>query len=101
MTLTWTFRDGSTTTDVLEWARKYEDDDYRTVAYDNVGALRLSTIWQGMPAVFGPNTYESAILSGHQLLWQVRYDTEEEAVAGHARLLKRLNAGWLYPEESS
>jgi len=99
MGLTFTFRDGTTTENVIEWAMKYEDDQYRHVARDVVGEFALSTIWQGMPSVgMAPNNYETAIFRGGHIIWMTRWSFEEEAVEGHAMTLKLLQDGW-EPEE--
>lgn len=94
--LTWTFRDGTTMDNVIEWAKKFEDDSYRVVQRDTVGDWVLSTIWQGMPSVLGePNNYETAVLdSNAHVVWMKRWHTEESALAGHALTLGMLREGW-------
>jgi hypothetical protein len=43
-------REGNPIDDVIEWAKKFEDAEYRIVAVDQdaEGAPMVSTIWQGM-----------------------------------------------------
>jgi hypothetical protein len=104
--LVYTFRDGSTTEDVLTWARKFEERGYRTVGQEKVTTpagreLWVSTIWQGLPSVFGePNTYETAVFDGPpglgmaQLLWQGRWYTEAQAVTAQDLVVQNLRSGW-------
>lgn len=97
--LTFTFRDGTTTKNVIDWARKFEDPEYRQVAFDEIDPSRsVSTIWQGMPSMFGPNNYETVVFRAGHIVWASRWYSEEEAAAGHAAILSKLQEGW-DPEE--
>lgn len=90
MTLTYTFRDGTTTMDTIEWAVKYEDPEYRqvkqTVIDDHVF---VSTIWQGMPDMGDgvPRTFETAALRDGMIVWSRCSRTEEGAIAEHDRIV--------------
>jgi hypothetical protein len=101
--LEWTFRDGTKTSDVIEWAMKFEEHAYRQVAEDRIEAPRLtvvSTIWQGLPPdPWGePNAYETAVFDGAppkaHLLWSKRWHTEDEAVSAHAIVAENVRRGW-------
>jgi hypothetical protein len=101
VTLTYTFRDGTTTQDVIAWALKYEDNDYRHVKYDEIHTdegLAVSTIWQGLP-VFPdspPEIFSTAVLSlarGQIVIWEVRTGTEEQALAVHGDLVQSIYLG--------
>lgn len=93
MTLTYTFRDGTTTTDTLEWARKFEEHEYRQVKQTVIDdRLFVSTIWQGMPDMGDgiPRTFETAVLRNGMIAWSGFSTTEEEAIAEHERLVALL-----------
>lgn len=99
MSLTYTFRDGTTTNDAIEWAKKFEDDEYRHVAYDRFSesdriSWAVSTIWQGLPSIGGaPNNYETLVrIVGASPILQ-RHHTEDEAQEYHRRIVDALLAG--------
>lgn len=87
MTLTYTFRDGTTTMDTIEWAVKYEDDNYRNVkrSMHHDGKCFVSTIWQGIPEMGDgkPRTFETAVLDRGEIVWAEHSATEEEAIRKH------------------
>lgn len=81
-------RDGKPLT-LLEWAHKYEDREYRQVAEDNNGEVRVSTIWLGVDHNWSegrPLYYETMIFGGPLDQTQWRWHTEKEAVAGHVEI---------------
>lgn len=104
MTLTYTFRDGTTTTDTQEWALRYEDHEYRrggadefTITHESPASdttWRVSTIWQGLPAMPDekPRVYETAIFRNGNLVGEIHHVTEAEAVGAHADLVDALKA---------
>lgn len=80
------------------------DDAYRQVALDDVGGVRVSTIWLGvdhgagyrdedLPVIFETMVYavdDAGFTSFGE--WQRRYHTEAEALAAHAELVRRMRA---------
>jgi hypothetical protein len=75
-----------------------DDDESRRVALDNLdGAAEVSTVWVGLDHSAGhgpPLIFESMIfgLSKYDLC-QWRYATEDEALAGHRRIVRALIEG--------
>jgi hypothetical protein len=73
-----------------EWARKFEVVD-RHVAQDEVGGIRISTVFLGIDhnhfAGGKPLLFESMIFGGAHDGKQDRYSTWEEAEQGHAKML--------------
>lgn len=99
MTLTFTFRDGTTTTETLKWAEKYEDNEYRRVRLDEWKSAsgtfwRVSTIWEGMLSLgLGdgrPRTFETAIFRDDDLVGEMHHGTEAEALAAHEGIVNTL-----------
>ena len=79
--------------DVLAWAQKFEDRDYRFIAEWEMQDWRVATIWigldNGIGFLFGapPAIFETAVFSlgAEDSVYdgQARYATEEAARAGH------------------
>jgi hypothetical protein len=79
-----------------------EDSDYRellhnerTVAKDTVGDSDISTVFLGLDHGWGdgpPVLYETMVFGGAMSDEQVRYCTRQEAIAGHAAMIKRVKA---------
>ena len=78
------------------------DDAYRQVALDDVGGVRVSTIWLGVdhgyrgedePVIFETMVY-AVDAAGFATFgeWQRRYHTESEALAAHTELVRRMRA---------
>lgn len=69
---------------------------YRRVAWDEVGDVRVSTVFLGTahpPYVPGkPTLWETMIFGGDRDQDQERYQSHEDAVAGHARIVAELKA---------
>ncbi len=84
--------------DLYEWASKHEDFDYRSVAHDEDGRWRVSTVWLGINHNFDgdgpPVIFESMVFppDGYDDQDCRRYCTVEEAEAGHAELVRE----WLH-----
>jgi hypothetical protein len=81
----------------LEWARKFEDYDYRFVGHDFVGAYRVSTLWMGMPPVGlhvsrPPLVFQTAVFHHREPLEERNYATEADALAGHEAIVTLLRA---------
>lgn len=83
--------------EVLDWARKFEELDYRFVADQQVRGWRVVTIWVGIDSGTGfimggpPAIFETAVFPAGDgdadYDGQVRYATEEAARAGHDQVV--------------
>lgn len=100
-----------------------EDDDYRRVAFTEVGPYHVSTVWLGIDHGFGlplpgvpyrPIIFESMVFASelsfsperqtdfgplggfayHESFDQWRYSTEDEALAGHEQLVEQVRLTW-------
>jgi hypothetical protein len=94
-----------------QWWALFEDREYRRVAYTEddlpVAGLFVSTVWLGIPHPLGAggshHTFETLVgqhrpaerepTERHKPHYRFRYDTEEEARAGHERVVAALRAG--------
>ena len=73
-----------------EWA-DLTTTEYKTIKREEVGNLSVSTIWLGMNfALFGPPLiFETMVFAdGHEIVYQDRYTTMEDALTGHKEALK-------------
>ena len=93
-------KDG-TPLETLEWARKYEDYDYRFVGHDYVGSHRISTLWMGTPPVGyclhredgpPPPVFQTMVFDGDKVVDERNYYTEADALAGHNEFVTLLRA---------
>lgn len=90
-------------TDVLEWGRWYQDAD-RKVARDQVGEADVSTVFLGLNHGFGgrPLYFETMLFATNPedprdgSTW--RYQTWDEAAAGHAAVVAALRDGTELPK---
>lgn len=97
MTLFWD-RQGVPIEDVIEWATKFEDSEYRIVAVDQdaPGTPMVSTIWQGMDlsmaTVMHPNgipaIFETAYLVDGAVVDKYIWPSEASALEGHAMMVR-------------
>src|SRR5678815_4017202 len=83
-----------------EWAKLFEDLDYRRIGKDKIGPFEVSTVWLGLDhAMWGePLIFETMIFdreggeSGETHPWLDlscwRYSTLEEAKEGHEAAVK-------------
>ena len=97
--------------ETLEFARLFEDKDYRRVALDDIGLISVSTVWLGLDhnhaPVGPPLIFESAIIDhstpepmeiGGKTLHAdkieicERYSTLEEALKGHESICDRVRS---------
>jgi hypothetical protein len=88
-------RDGNPL-DLMGWAALIEDQNYKRVAFSQVGAVEVSTVWLGLNHNFGsgpPLIFETMIFGGEHDSYQDRYSTEAEALAGHDRIVAVLRDG--------
>jgi len=78
--------------DVDEFARLLGIPDYRVVAKTVVGDREVSTVWLGVDHGFGhapaPIIFETLVFPECEDMW--RYTTEQEARAGHDRVVAGL-----------
>lgn len=81
-----------------EWSAHLEKDEYRQVLKTDLPNGRwVSTVWLGLDHGFGrssrPLIFETLVFGVHGStsgeLAQERYSTEEEALAGHAALVRK------------
>ena len=78
-------------TDLLTWARFFEDIKNRRVAEDIIDGVRISTVFLGIDHNFGngePLLFETMIFGGDNYDYQERYATWTEAEAGHQRAIE-------------
>jgi hypothetical protein len=72
-----------------EWARLFELDDYKRVAWDAVAetGVEVSTVWLGLDhnhdSMGPPIIFETMIFGGDHDQRQWRYSHQADAVAGH------------------
>jgi hypothetical protein len=68
----------------------------RRVAFDDLGAgVTVSTVFLGLDHQFGsgpPLLFETMIFGGQLDEFQARYSTWDQAIAGHAKAVKRARA---------
>jgi len=83
--------------DVSVMTRLSQDQTYRVVARDWVGAVEVTTVWLGFDHSFRsalPVIFETVVFGGRMDQYSRRYSTEDDAVDGHARVVstvKRLS----------
>lgn len=81
--------------ELMEWAAVFESEDNH-VANDTIGGVRISTVWLGLDHSFTggpPLIFETMIFGGPDDNYTERYSTEEEAQAGHARIVSAVREG--------
>lgn len=72
--------------DLMTWARWFEKAE-RHVAQTEIGDVRVSTVFLGLDHAFGggrPLLFETMIFGGSEDGYCERYETWDEAEAGHA-----------------
>lgn len=81
---------------LMEWAALREDFAARTVAESTVGKLTVRTMWLGLvlpdtcPPLFGTAIFGS---DGHTIAEVTQWDTKEQALAGHPKIVAVLETG--------
>lgn len=93
------------------WCALLRDHDYRRVALDYIGDVKVSTVWLGLDHnYFGdgpPLIFETMVFGGPMDQDPYRWSTEEEAKAGHdmavdaVRLQIHTDTPIPHPEEST
>ena len=79
-----------------EWARKFEDTETRRVAVDEVGEVRVSTVFlviNHQHYAGPPLWFETMVFGGDFDQEMDRYPTWESAKAGHDEVVRRLKEG--------
>lgn len=80
--------------DVMTWAKFFEDFDNRVVAKTKVGDdVEVSTVFLGSNHRFGegpPLVFETMVFGGELDEEMMRYSTYDEAEAGHKAMVARV-----------
>ena len=72
--------------DLMKWSKWFEQSEKRVLARDDLGNIRVSTVFLGLDHSFGsgpPLLWETMIFGGKHDDYQKRYSTRDEALAGH------------------
>jgi hypothetical protein len=101
-------RQGEPIHDLFEWARLFEDRDYKVVQQTTInppdgGRYFISTVWMGVDHSWGsgpPVIFETMVFidepgaEDHSSLdhYMDRYSTEAEAIAGHRNVVGMVQA---------
>ena len=79
------------TVDLMTWAKWFETSE-RHIAQDNIGDVRVSTVFLGIDHNWRPDgppiLFETVIFGGPNSQFQERYSTWKEAEEGHKRALE-------------
>jgi len=81
--------------DLLEWATAFEDGKSRIVCRTTIGDSDVSTVFLALDHQWGdgpPLLFETMVFGGPLDQEQERYATWEEAEAGHASMVERVNS---------
>lgn len=84
---------------MLEWSAMYKDDAIKRVASDHIDVdgvdVWVSTVWLGLnhSLTGGVLIFETMIFDGTDDHFQQRYETEEQALTGHATIVDMLKVG--------
>lgn len=86
------------------WGRFFEDTDNRRVGAEEVGDVRVSTVFLGLNHQYfdgeEPLWFETMVFGGEHDQDMDRYTTWEQAEAGHKEVVRRLKEGLApWPEE--
>lgn len=80
--------------DLIKWAQWYEKND-RHVRNDYLNGIHVSTVFLGLDHSFregaAPILFETMIFGGEHDGYQERYETWEQAEAGHEQAIKLVN----------
>ena len=81
--------------EMMDWAARLADDDYKRVAIDKLPDGDVSTVWLGLDHRFGagpPLIFETLVFGGPLDGEMQRYSTEQDAQAGHREMVRRIRA---------
>lgn len=79
---------------MFDWAKWFEKAEH-DVAQSAVGEVRISTVFLGLDRAWGrpkPVLFETLVFGGPLDQEQDRYDTWDEAEAGHGKMVERVKA---------
>mgnify|MGYP001573561839 CR=1 FL=1 len=83
-------------TDLMTWAKWFEDINNWRVANDFIGKVQISTVFLGLDHNFSmrgePLLFETMIFGGKRDNEQWRWHTWKEAEVGHKKILKKLKS---------
>lgn len=78
--------------ELMDWAMKFEEEEYRKVALDVVDGVVISTIWVGFDGHddVDPQIFETMLFTEAMIPYGDRwmYATEMQALTAHAKLVK-------------
>lgn len=80
---------------IAQWGELLTDE-YKRVVYDQIGDVKVSTVWLGIDHSFGadvPIIFETMIFGGEYDSHLRRYATEADAIKGHAEAVEDLKIG--------
>lgn len=80
---------------MIQWGELFQNPDYKIVKRDQIGDVKVYTVWLGMDHGFLnelPIIFETMVFGGEFDQYQERYATEQEALAGHKKIVGRVNA---------
>lgn len=84
-------------TDVIEWAKAFENDGKRLVAQETEGEFFISTVFLGINMAFfdgPPMVFETMVFdTERQSVDMERYASWEDAEAGHKMIIERVKRG--------
>jgi hypothetical protein len=85
----WADRTGSDSNE-----RRYDTGSYRRVGFDETDGIQVSTVWLGLDhgLTFGEGPleiFETMVFGGQYDQEQERYSTEQQAIEGHARWVRK------------
>ena len=79
--------------DLDTWEKFLSDTNYKIIKQENVGKYWVSTVWLGLNHQYGegePLIFETMVFKGKESdLDCERYTTEEEAIKGHQKMVKK------------
>lgn len=86
--------------DLMTWAKAFEFENH-DVAQTMVGEARVSTVFLGLDHQWGdgpPLVFETMVFGGPLDGEQDRYSTWDEAAAGHAEMVRRVEQAATEPQ---
>ena len=81
--------------DLIKWGR-FMQSETRKVALDEVGGIKISTVFLGLDHSFGgwvPVLWGTMIFGGKHDQYQERYTTKQKALEGHAKAVALVKSG--------
>ena len=86
---------------LLVWAEWFEKTKNRHVADDQIGSIRISTVFLGLNHQWGdgpPLLFETMVFGGDLDGDCERYSAWQEAEAGHREMVERVRVSEFWPE---